>query len=273
MQAMEDYQHAEDRIGKPVIVRAIISNTYSTGGCFVRRDLKQDNGAWIELNFQEQKDKVRHALRDAIAEMKMKKMKAAVQCSREEHPLSSTKEGRSAEPFKCATTSNSVVKSDPFSIMSVLSQQVTSTTAVGIQGNRSNMAVPSSAFSSLIAFPNQPILQQILQLCDTTMPTSVKGPSISLGFIGGGSTMNASMDDDSRRSINSAALSLQLAAQLQFVQMNSRNNINQSIVLQLYQQIQKEQQIQSVHNCISNMNAMKLALQVQQRNLQISDFR
>ena len=265
VQAMEAYQQAEDRTGKPVVVRAIISNTYSTGGCFLRRDLSQRDTAWVELTFQEQKDKVRHALRDAIAELKIKNKKAVEQCIREERSWVSTNERRSINSFEGATTSNTIAETDPFLIRSLVSQKAISTTAVGTQDNSSNksrMVVPSSTVSSLNAFPNEFVLNHKIQLYDTATLTSVKGPSASLGDCGGSPTMNSNKYD--RTSKNSAALGRHLAIQLQLVQMNNsnnNNNMNRSNVLQLYQQIQKEQQIQNVETCIRNINAAKLALQ------------
>ena len=291
MRAMHDYHRAEDRTEKPTIVHAIISHTYSTGGCFLRRDNQlpphsqrdvnpnknadsNTTTAWVELNFQEQKDKVRHALRDAIAEMKMKQMKS-VQCRHEQllssRNVRSTTTGNSTSP----TIASSNVVMDPVVSMSHLSNSKPLMPTTSIVDDRNyGVVLPSSSNISNIwntAFPTAPsavVQQLLLQHHATTTPSTSTNPSATIpnscesGYPGhqqGTTTMMGPVRNDD--------LAAQLATQLQLVQMNSQNNMSVSLTLQLYQQLQKEQEIQNVQNFIA-MNATKLALQRDCINLQ-----
>ena len=233
MQALDDYQYAEDRIGKPVIVRAIISHTYSTGGCFLRRDLMQSSHSstvWVELNFQEQKDKVRHALRDAIAELKLKKMKAAVAV---ENTVQLTVQ--QPQPYQAISSSDVVEMPD--------------TSQSHASGDR-NVPVPAFSTASPPTLLNQDVLLDLLLQINRV-------PNTSLGVHPTTVSSSGILNSDT-------ALSLQLPTQLQLLQMNRQNDMNHTMVLQMYQQLQKEQQIQNVHNYVRSIHATKLALH--QRN-------
>jgi hypothetical protein len=271
MKVMHDYHKAEDRTEKPVIVHAIISNTYSTGGCFLRRCDTHiprigKKTTWVELNFQEQKDKVRHALRDAIAEMKVKQMKS-VQCRHHQlvskNARSTTIQPAAPNTTNLTTTSN-VDMGHIASNLSVLNQSLL-TTEVGAGENFSSIGsgvlpLTSATISTLLnTFSNSPsaVVQQLLHYSTATVPPSnlQVGNNNILSMIG--------MNDDTHHRL----VAIQLAAQhqqLQLVQMNGQNHMNLPIALQSYEQLQllqtEQQLIQNVQNRAA-MNAAKLAIQ------------
>lgn len=278
MQSMKDYQQAEDRTEKPFIVRAIISNTYSTGGCFLRRcetyrelsspSENHNNSTWIELNFQEQKDKVRHALRDAIAEVKMKQMKS-VECRRHQWSMQSNGRSTTAEVVSSTTNTTSSVDVDPVVSVSNTSNKVQIPTESGI-GESSVLPFPSASML-LNALPNAPsaVIQHLLQTNNNIAPPP---PTLWMGsgYAGNNRMLNriGMNENESQRMV-----AMQLAAQqLQLVQMQSYNDMNLSIALQIYERqqfLQKEQYlIQNVQNCVA-MNATKLATERDYLQLQV----
>ena len=274
MQAMNNYRQAEDRTEKPFIVHAIISNTYSNGGCFLRRCDSNRQGnhetTWIELSFLEQKDKVRHALRDAIAEMKTKHMKS-VQCR---HDQLKPKNGRASTNSGISGTTNTTtsnVDMNPIvSISSVLNQpHIPLETGIGNSVGGGDVVLPpssSTTISALLdAFPNSQsaIVQHLLQHRNATPPhlSNLLNSPPGIEYFGSNGTANAiGIDEENRR-----LAAMQLAAQqLQLAQMNGHNNMNLSIALQIrgqQQLLQTEQQmIQNVQNSITR-NATALAVQ------------
>jgi D-ribose pyranose/furanose isomerase RbsD len=256
MQALDDYQHAEDRVGKPVIVHAIISNTYSTGGRFLRRAMSHATSSssssttWVELTFQEQKDKVRHALRDAIAEMKLKKIKAAAQSMHDQQQqqhqwlltqLSNTTTKTTNHQRSTSPTSDDVLPVVPL-------------TASVSNGSRctivSSTTTPSLAARIWQHQATNAIGQNLMALNTTRTPTAISSTSAVVG-----SGMDESVTS-SNSSSNTATMALalqQLTAQLQA-----------AAALQLYQQIKNEQQEQQQQQRIQEYlryNADQLAIQ------------
>jgi hypothetical protein len=298
MQAMNDYEQAEDRTEKPFIVRAIISHTYSSGGRFLRRcdddyhhndNTNNNDTTWVELNFQEQKDKVRHALRDAISEMKMKQKKS-LQCR---HQESSFKNGRSKVKAVKSVKSDTTIPTTPSNIginhvtsMSSVSNQRQIPMEMGVgeghsYGDGANvLPLPSSTTLStfLNVFPSTSsiVAQHLLRYSTVTTPlpsTLLNVPSSNYVRINDLASTNDIYDDDDHR----LRLFLQLSPQqqLHLLQRNNlTNQVNQSIAMQIYNQQQQQQQLQMERQLVQNfqnsiaMNAAATTVAVQRNRLQ-----
>ena len=259
MQALDDYQHAEDRVGKPVIVHAIISNTYSTGGRFLRRAMSHattsSSTTWVELTFQEQKDKVRHALRDAIAEMKLKKIKAAAQSMHDQQQQQQNQwlllTQSSSTTTTTTTTTNHQRSTSPTSD-DVL--PVVPLTASVSNGSRctivSSTTTPSLAARIWQHQATNAIRQNRMALNTTRTPTAI---SSSSAVVGRGMDESVTSSNSSSNTATMALALQQLTAQLQA-----------AAALQLYQQIKNEQQEQQqqqlIHECL-RWDADQLAIQ------------
>ena len=261
MQALDDYQHAEDRVGKPVIVHAIISNTYSTGGRFLRRAMSHATSSsssttWVELTFQEQKDKVRHALRDAIAEMKLKKIKAAAQSMHDQQQQQQNQwllltQSSSTTTTTTTTTTNHQRSTSPTSD-DVL--PVVPLTASVSNGSRctivSSTTTPSLAARIWQHQATNAIRRNRMALNTTRTPTAI---SSSSAVVGSGMDESVTSTNSSSNTATMALALQQLTAQLQA-----------AAALQLYQQIKNEQQEQQqqqlIHECL-RWDADQLAIQ------------
>lgn len=256
MQALDDYQHAEDRVGKPVIVHAIISNTYSTGGRFLRRAMSHATSSssttWVELTFQEQKDKVRHALRDAIAEMKLKKIKAAAQSMHDQQQQQQQHQWLLTQLSNTTTKTTNHQRSTSPTSDDVL--PVVPLTASVSNGSRctivSSTTTPSLAARIWQHQAANAIRQNRMALNTTRTPTAI---SFSSAVVGSGMDESVTSTNSSSNTATMALALQQLTAQLQA-----------AAALQLYQQIKNEQQEQQQQQRIQEYlrwDAEQLAIQ------------
>jgi len=71
--SLEDYMQANDRFRKSVVVQSIVEDVHQLGGRFLKKNPKTKE--WYELTDQQAKEKVGHAIRDAVTaqETRMKK--------------------------------------------------------------------------------------------------------------------------------------------------------------------------------------------------------
>jgi hypothetical protein len=71
--ALNDYMKANSRFEKSLVVNSIVDIVRAAGGRFLKRDFQL--GKWHELSDQQSKEKVGHAIRDAVSayESKLKK--------------------------------------------------------------------------------------------------------------------------------------------------------------------------------------------------------
>ena len=260
MQALDDYQHAEDRVGKPVIVHAIISNTYSTGGRFLRRAMSHATSSssttWVELTFQEQKDKVRHALRDAIAEMKLKKIKAAAQSMHDQQQQQQNQWLLLTQLSNTTTTTTTTTTNHQRSTSPTSDDVLPVVPLTASVSNGSRCTIVSSTTTPSLAariWQHQTanaIRQNRMALNTTRTPTAI---SSSSAVVGSGMDESVTSTNSSSNTATMALALQQLTAQLQA-----------AAALQLYQQIKNEQQEQQqqqlIHECL-RWDADQLAIQ------------
>ena len=62
--SMEEYMKADNRFEKSLVVHSIMDNVKKQGGRFLKKDYSA--GKWVELNEPQAKEKVGHAVRDAV---------------------------------------------------------------------------------------------------------------------------------------------------------------------------------------------------------------
>ncbi|KAL7563072.1 hypothetical protein ACA910_022565 [Epithemia clementina (nom. ined.)] len=62
--SLQDYSNAETRVEKSLVVLSIFDSIRTRGGRFLKRD--DAEGRWYELSDQQTKDKIAHAVRDAV---------------------------------------------------------------------------------------------------------------------------------------------------------------------------------------------------------------
>jgi hypothetical protein len=70
-EALPSYMKADNRYDKSLVVHAIVNNIRLSGGRFLKHN--STTGAWCELNDQQAKEKVGHAVRDAVTAYESRK--------------------------------------------------------------------------------------------------------------------------------------------------------------------------------------------------------
>jgi hypothetical protein len=68
--ALDDYMGADNRFEKALVVHTIVDTIREAGGRFLKRDFHL--GEWYELSDQQAKEKVGHAIRDAVSSYESK---------------------------------------------------------------------------------------------------------------------------------------------------------------------------------------------------------
>jgi hypothetical protein len=71
--ALKEYMEADSRFEKSLVVHSIVDTVRAAGGRFLKRDFQL--GKWYELSDQQAKEKVGHAIRDAVSSYENKNQK------------------------------------------------------------------------------------------------------------------------------------------------------------------------------------------------------
>jgi hypothetical protein len=75
--ALDDYMKVANRLEKSLVVHSIVDAIHGAGGRFLKKDFR--SGKWYELSDKQGKEKVGHAIRDAVSSHENKKGKARKQ--------------------------------------------------------------------------------------------------------------------------------------------------------------------------------------------------
>jgi hypothetical protein len=88
--ALNDYMKADNRFEKSLVVHSIVDIIHAAGGRFLKRDFQL--GKWYELSDNQAKEKVGHAIRDAVSSYESKAKKSEQKAEGKGRPRSERKD-------------------------------------------------------------------------------------------------------------------------------------------------------------------------------------
>jgi hypothetical protein len=111
LKKLAQYMRADSRFDKGLVVHKIVEGIRSTGGRFLKKD--RASNRWDELTIQATKDKVAHAIRDAVSASALRKSKEDLKPAAVARPQKRPRDGDVAPAASAAAAYPTSITSQP----------------------------------------------------------------------------------------------------------------------------------------------------------------